>query len=521
MNSEAKVGLLVLGFIALIVFFSFKIGGDRLPWQDDGGYRIFVRFSSIEGLGEKSKVRYAGVEVGYVEAVALQDGQALVTLRLDPDIKIRRNARFLVGSMGLMGEKFVSISGGSDRAELLTSEAVVQGDAAVSMDQLVASLNAIGSDIGEITDSIKSAIGTGSERNKLAAIVDNVEKLSATLAETADDNDEALAKTIHNFEIISEQLKMMMVDNRQNVDGTLSDVRIVAGSLAESMPRITADLQRVLNDLRVLLEKNQAAVNDTVTNVASASRGLDDSMSDLSSIMNKVDSGRGSIGKLVNEDQFHTNLNDALVEVRKAAEQVREFTGRVSDYRVYVGYRGEYLSNSEDWKNTISLKVQPRPDKFYLFEIVGQPGGRRTEEEFFYEFDEPPDFVNDSSSIRFTRTVWDMDETAFSLQFAKIYHRLILRGGIIENTGGFGADLDLFRNKLWLSVDGWDFNRDEDPHLKISGRLNLGDSFFITGGWDDFLLEGDDQDNIFFGAGLSFEDADLKYLLGFLPILGN
>lgn len=521
MSSEAKVGLLVIGFVALIGFFSFKIGGDRLPWQDDGGYRIHVKFSSIEGLGEKSKVRYAGVEVGYVESIALKDGQALVTLRLDPDINIRSNARFLVGSMGLMGEKYVSISGGTERAELLPSDAVIQGDSAVSMDQLVASLNSIGNDIGEITNSIKSAIGTGGERNKLAAIVDNVEKLSATLAETADDNDESLAQTIENFRIISEELKRMMVDNRDNVDGTLGDVRIVAGSLADTMPQITADLQRVLSELRLLLEQNQSSVDRTMTNVASASEGLDSSMSDLSSIMNKVDSGKGSIGKLVNEDEFHTNMNDALVEVRRAAEEVRSFVGRVSDYRVYIGYRGEYLSNTEDWKSTISLRVQPRPDKFYLFEIVGQPGGRRTEEEFFYEFEEAPDFVNDSNSIRFTRTIWDLDETAFSLQLAKIYHRVVLRGGIIENTGGFGADLDLYRKKLWLSVDGWDFNRDLDPHLKITGRLNLGDSFYLTGGWDDFLLEDEDQDNVFFGAGLSFEDADLKYLLGFLPILGN
>ena len=217
-----------------------------MPWADDDKYTLFVRFDSIEGLGTKSKVRYAGVEVGFVEEIILDNGKARVTLRLDPNIRIRGNARFMVGSMGLMGEKYVSISGGSERAELLTSEAVVVGDAAVSMDQLVASLNVIGKDVGEITAAIKVALGTGEEHNKLTTIIDNVEALTANLASVANNNDETLTETLQNFRLISEEFRLMIQANRNNVNGTMSDVRFVAGSLAASMPTITRDLQKVL-----------------------------------------------------------------------------------------------------------------------------------------------------------------------------------------------------------------------------------------------------------------------------------
>lgn len=521
MSSEAKVGLLVVAFIALIVLFSFKIGGDRLPWEDDGGYQVHVMFDSIAGLGVKSKVRYAGVEVGYVESIALDNGKARVTLRLDPDIQIRGNARFIIASMGLMGEKFVAISGGTNREGMLESDMTVQGDAAVSMDQLMASLNVIGNDIGEITGAIKSAIGSDQNQNKLERIIDNVEVLSRSLATVADENDDSMSQTLQNFQIITEELKMMLIANRENVDGTMSDVRIAADSLASSLPVITSDLQQVLSELRRILEANSNSVDTTMTHVASASEGLDNSMEDLSSIMSKVDSGRGSLGKLVNEDRFHDNLNSTLVEIKDAASEVRSFVGRVSDYRVYIGYRGEYLSNTEDFKNYVTLRVQPRPDKFYLMEMVSQPNGKRSKQRYTYDFDQSPNFVNDSGTIDYTKTTWDFDDPAMTFQIGKIYRNFVIRGGITENTGGFGADVNLFRNKLMVSVDGWDFSRDENPHFKISGRYNLGDTFYITGGWDDFLMGDENQDNVFFGAGLRFEDADLKYLLGFIPLMGN
>ncbi len=111
--------------------------------------------------------------------------------------------------------------------------------------------------------------------------------------------------------------------------------------------------------------------------------------------------------------------------------------------------------------------------------------------------------MGDSDSYRYTRTTWNISDPVYSFQFAKIYHRVTLRGGLIENSGGFGLDMNLYDKKLWLSLDGWDFNRSSDPHFKLTGRFDIGDTFYITGGWDDFMLREDDQDNVFFGAGLT------------------
>ncbi|MGB3977146.1 MAG: MlaD family protein [bacterium] len=521
MSSEAKVGLLIVACFIVIGIFTFKIGGDRMPWQTDDGYRLHIKFDSIGGLKPKSKVRYAGVEVGYVESIALEDGKASVTISLNPAVKIPANARFLVGSSGLMGDKFVAISGGSLRAEHLADEEHVYGDSPVDMDQLIASINRVGQDIGEITTSLKEAIGTGGDPNRLAAILENIEVLSAGLAKTVAANDIALTETIANFRAITEDLKILISASRGDVGDTIGDIKVVAASLAETLPGIATDLERVLRNLNDMMESNRLDVDKTARHVASASENLDRSMDGFSSIMQKMDSGRGTIGKLINEDRFHENLNDAVVEIRDAANEVRSFIGRVSDYRVYVGYKGEYYHDIEELKNYISLKVQPRPDKFYLLEIINHPAGTSVEEEFFYDFTDPPDFVGDSNRIRYTRRIQNLNRPVYSFQIAKNYHRLTLRGGLIENTGGFGLDFNLHRKKMWLSMDAWDFNRSVDPHVKLYGRWEIGDTFYITGGWDDLLLQRNQGDDFFFGAGLKFEDSDIKYLLSFLPLMGN
>ncbi|MBN1878648.1 MCE family protein [bacterium] len=521
MSSEAKVGLLIVGFFIIVGIFTFKIGGDRMPWDRDGGYRVHIFFDSISGLKTKSKVRYAGVEIGYVESIALEDGRAKVTIKLDPNIVIPANAKFVIGSSGLMGDKFIAISGGSAKSEPLKGEANVVGNAPVDMDQLLSSLNRISIDVGEITTALKTAIGTGDERNRLTVILENVQILSESLAKTATHNDQAFSETIENIRMISRDIRSLIHENSDNLDGTMQDMHLVARSLADTLPDITRDLERALSNLNDILETNKPEVDTTAKNVASASENLDRSMSGISKIVDKVDSGQGSIGKLINEDRFHENLNDALIEVKNTAGEVRSFIGRASDYRIYVGYRGEYLQDREDWKSYISMKIQPRPDKYYLFEIISQPEGSRKEEEFQYDFEQTPEFMGDSDTYRYTRTTWTTSDPVYSFQFAKIYHRLTVRGGLIENTGGFGLDMNLYDDMFWLSVDGWDFNRSTDPHFKLTGRLDVGDTFYLTGGWDDFMLRNDEQDSIFFGAGLKFEDKDLKYLLSFIPLMGN
>ena len=112
---NTAVGIfLVLGILAL-GYLSIKLG--RVSLFGGGGYVVNADFPSAAGLKVGANVEIAGVAVGRVESIGLQNDQARVVIRVQPQIKIAEDAIVSVKTKGLIGERYVNISpGGSDRA---------------------------------------------------------------------------------------------------------------------------------------------------------------------------------------------------------------------------------------------------------------------------------------------------------------------------------------------------------------------------------------------------------------------
>lgn len=113
-NLEIIVGLFVLLGIVALAYLSIKLG--QLPIGGGASYNVSAVFSSVTGLTQGASVEIAGVRVGRVEAIQLEDYEAVVTLRLDSEIKLQEDAIASIKTSGLIGSKYVSITpGGSDR----------------------------------------------------------------------------------------------------------------------------------------------------------------------------------------------------------------------------------------------------------------------------------------------------------------------------------------------------------------------------------------------------------------------
>ena len=124
MTPAAKIGLFVLmGLIGLGVFI-LKI--EDIPIGERGD-RLTVRaeFPTVAGIDRKADVRIAGVRVGKVEDVELVGGRAMLTLSLDPSVRLHQGASVRVSSLGMLGDKFVEISPGDLSAPPLPPDAVL------------------------------------------------------------------------------------------------------------------------------------------------------------------------------------------------------------------------------------------------------------------------------------------------------------------------------------------------------------------------------------------------------------
>jgi phospholipid/cholesterol/gamma-HCH transport system substrate-binding protein len=111
----------------------------------------------------------------------------------------------------------------------------------------------------------------------------------------------------------------------------------------------------------------------------------------------------------------------------------------------------------------------------------------------------------------------------FSAQFAKNFYDLTVRAGVIESQGGAGIDYSFFNKKLRLSAEIFNFSRQpEGPYLRAYARYKFYSVFYAIAGGDDILnsrgnsLTGSGGSG-FIGAGLDFNNDDLKLLLTKVP----
>ena len=113
-NLEVTVGLfVVLGLLAL-GYLSIKLGQIQLGRGNT--YVVTAVFPTVAGLQPAAAVEVAGVQIGRVETIDLQDYEAKITMRLDAEVRLQEDAIASIRTRGLIGEKYIRLSpGGSER----------------------------------------------------------------------------------------------------------------------------------------------------------------------------------------------------------------------------------------------------------------------------------------------------------------------------------------------------------------------------------------------------------------------
>jgi phospholipid/cholesterol/gamma-HCH transport system substrate-binding protein len=113
-NREIAVGLFVaLGILAL-AYLSIKLGDIQIG--SGNTYTLTAVFPTVSGLQASAAVEIAGVSIGRVENITLQDFEAVVTMRVDSNVRLQDDAIASIRTRGLIGEKFIRITpGGSDQ----------------------------------------------------------------------------------------------------------------------------------------------------------------------------------------------------------------------------------------------------------------------------------------------------------------------------------------------------------------------------------------------------------------------
>lgn len=112
---ETAIGALVILIAAGFFAFAYTSSGKG---STTGGYLLKAQFDNVAGINTGTDVRLAGIKVGTVVSQTLnpENYQALVTMSIDPKVKLTDDTTAKVTSEGLLGQNFIALDpGGSDK----------------------------------------------------------------------------------------------------------------------------------------------------------------------------------------------------------------------------------------------------------------------------------------------------------------------------------------------------------------------------------------------------------------------
>jgi phospholipid/cholesterol/gamma-HCH transport system substrate-binding protein len=502
MSKEAKVGIFVLLGIVILTFFTFrvsKMGGIGIK-----GYQLSVDFETAAGLEPKANVKMAGVPIGKVEEIKLVGNNARLVLRIKEGIKIPIDSVVSIQTQGLLGEKYVEILPGKETDQMFPPGGRVTNTLPpANLDEIIRKVSIISEDLKRFTNTLSSTLGTKEGRQALTDIIQNTRETTEILRTVMKANEDRLNRILANVDNLSADLSEISSANKEDLRVTIANLRSFSETLKKEAPGLASKLQEMSERVSGVVGENRENIRESIANLKSASAKLDNTLDSAGKVLAKIERGEGTLGKLVTDNTAHTSLTETL-------DGINRFVRRADRLKTFLDYRLEYQAEPSEYKHYVNLRLQPSADKYYLLGVVDDPRGK-------FDSSDTTTTTTPGGTVR-TQQESFSDDLTLTAMVAKRFSALTIRGGVMESSGGLGLDYHLLKDRLSISVDAFDFSRDDEPHLKVFGNYDIVKNFFITGGMDDILSDKKDFRTIFFGFGIKFADEDLKTVLGAVPI---
>lgn len=495
LSSAFKVGALLLAAL-LASGVLYRVIVQRASGSN--GYHVFALFHDASGLVPRSRVTMAGIPVGTIETIRLQNGMARVEMVINRDVQLFGDATVSRKSSSLLGEYHIVVAPGTQglaRVEEGGQVRVLQEGA--TTDDILQNVNAITLRVRAITDRLGDVFGTEEGRRQMAETLRNLQETTAEANRLVHANTDTITHALRNVDHITTQADpriRSMLDNLNTASARVDRI------LAENQPGIRETVDGVRDSV--------GDVRETMRNARAASSDLRETLAHVNHISDGMERGEGTVGRLLRDDHL-------VNEVEGVAEGLNEFVGPLARLQTIVGLRSEFNFIAGSLKSYIELRIQPREDRYIMFQIVDDTRGttRRTSTVFTS--------TNPNEPHRWVRTEEQTTSAfRFTLQLARRVGPTTFRFGIMESTGGAGVDLHLFNDRFELRTDLFDFSANALPRLRMALAFEVLQRAWILGGVDD-VLNGPRTD-YFLGAMLRFRDDDLRGILLFAGgLLGN
>jgi phospholipid/cholesterol/gamma-HCH transport system substrate-binding protein len=136
-RAEIAVGLFLVLGLAAFGWLAFRLG--EVSWLTGGKtYTLYAEFENVAGIRTGSEVQIAGVAVGSVAELRLNDeGRAVAAFKLNKGVQVPKDSMASVKSQGIIGDKFIRIQPGGDEASYQPGETIVDTESSLDIESLI------------------------------------------------------------------------------------------------------------------------------------------------------------------------------------------------------------------------------------------------------------------------------------------------------------------------------------------------------------------------------------------------
>jgi phospholipid/cholesterol/gamma-HCH transport system substrate-binding protein len=311
-SNETKIGALTaVAITVLILGYSFLRGNDVFSSSN----KFYAIYRSVEGLTISKPILVNGFQIGRVSKMQLHgDGRTTVEFKVDKQYNIPDNTLAKLESTDLLGGKAIVFELGSSTRyaeDQDTLRADIQGS-------LAESLQPIQKKAEVLIAKVDSALGA---INKI---------MNPKFQANVDRSFTSIANSLQTLEGTTKKIDAIVGAQSAHINGIMANADAASANLKNSSAHLTGistNFERFSTDLA------NSNIKGTLDNANKA-------MADLQATINKINSGQGSLGLLMNDNKMYNNLNSASSNLNNLFIDIKAHPSRYVNFSVF-GKKGD------------------------------------------------------------------------------------------------------------------------------------------------------------------------------------
>lgn len=312
LSNEIKAALIIIGGILLfLIGFNF-LNGTSLFKSEHTHYAVY---DNVEGLQIGTKVTINGLAVGKVATIDFlpNSDKILVSFTLRNDVAFSRNSSAELYEAGLIGGKSIAIVPVYDRAAKLKDG-----------DTLRASVKP------GLTDVVNQQIAP--LQQKLESVLSNADTLFVGINQ-----------------VLNKEGKNNLSASLTELSSTVKNINAVARSLDDLLSKQEGNLNTTLDNLATI-SKNVNQLSDSLaqSNIKQSIRSFETTLNRLNSLLENLEQGKGSIGKLLKDEQLYNNIEASTKEIELLIKDLKEHPKRYVHFSLFGKKEEAYNAKKED-----------------------------------------------------------------------------------------------------------------------------------------------------------------------------